>query len=78
MGGDAYLTGHGAKNYLDHNCFEKAKITVNYMCYKNFYWKQISDPFTPFVTGLDLVANVEANKRSNHLVKKSCYWREFL
>ena len=76
--GDAYLTGHGASRYLDHYSFEKEKITVHYMCYENFNWQQIGNPFTPFVTSLDLVANVAARQRINHLVKKSCYWREFL
>ena len=78
VGGDAYLTGHGASRYLDHARFEEANISVQYMSYENYHWDQIGDSFTPFVSGLDLVANVKANKRSKHLVKKSYDWREFV
>ena len=56
VGGDAYLTGHGAAKYLDHYSFESAKIAVHYMRYENYHWQQFGDQFTPFVTGLDLVA----------------------
>jgi len=77
VGGDAYLTGHGASKYLDHKCFESVNIAVHYMRYQDYNWQQVGDKFTPFVTGLDLIANVDKEKRIKHLVKKSEDWRTF-
>lgn len=78
VGGDAYLTGHGAAKYLDHYSFESAKIAVHYMRYENYHWQQFGDQFTPFVTGLDLVANVDKNTRIKHLVQQSDDWRTLI
>lgn len=78
VGGDVYLTGHGAAKYLDHYSFESAKIAVHYMRYENYYWQQLGDQFTPFITGLDLVANVDKKKRIKHLVQQSDDWRKLI
>jgi hypothetical protein len=34
LGANVYITGHGAKNYLDHDLFEDAGIEVRYMQYQ--------------------------------------------
>ena len=55
--GDVYITGHGARNYLDHELFESSGIDVRYMQYRCISYPQQYGAFTPYVTGLDLVAN---------------------
>jgi len=57
LGATEYITGHGAVNYLDHSLFEKAGIQVRYMRYEKLAYTQQHGDFTPFVSGLDLVAN---------------------
>jgi hypothetical protein len=57
LGGKVYITGHGARNYLDHDLFEKSGIDVCYMQYECAFYPQIHGAFTPYVSGLDLVAN---------------------
>ncbi|MCY0150024.1 WbqC family protein [Hoeflea sp. G2-23] len=57
VGGTDYITGHGARNYLDHELFEAAGVSVSYMDYKCAHYRQLHGTFTPFVTALDLVAN---------------------
>ena len=48
------------------------------MRYENYHWQQFGDQFTPFVTGLDLVANVDKNTRIKHLVQQSDDWRTLI
>lgn len=57
LGGDSYLTGHGAANYLDHVGFAAQGVTVKYMDYQKRAYPQFHGPFTPYVSGLDLVAH---------------------
>lgn len=75
--GDTYITGHGARQYLDHEAFERADVSVRYMNYRCSPYPQLHGEFTPFVSALDLVANcgVEGEKliRSTTL-----HWKEFL
>ena len=52
-----YITGHGAKNYLDHELFERNGIEVNYIDYGLSSYTQAYGEFTPYVSALDLVAN---------------------
>ncbi len=77
VGGNIYLTGHGAMNYLDFEKFERSKIEVRFMDYQAVPYAQMHGSFTPYVSGLDLVANCgkDGNKYicSNHL-----NWRNFL
>lgn len=78
LGGKCYITGHGAKNYLQHEDFEKAKIDVEYMVYGPYQWQQQAGPFNPFVSSLDLIANVDSDERKNCLYLKTKYWKRFL
>lgn len=57
LGGTIYITGHGGRNYLDHNAFEAAGISVRYMQYKIGPYPQLHGEFTPYVSALDLIAN---------------------
>lgn len=77
VGGTHYITGHGARNYLDHTLFERSGITVEYMDYRSISYPQLHGAFTPFVTGLDLVANC-GRSGANVIVSGSFDWRDFL
>jgi len=73
----SYLTGHGAKHYLEHQAFEAEGISVSYMAYGCKPYTQMHGEFTPYVSALDLIANrgrdgiAEINGRPEP-------WREFL
>lgn len=73
--GTRYITGHGARNYLDHTAFEEAGIAVEYMDYAVRPWDQ-GATFTPYVTGLDLVARVAPAERAAHLNPQTKPWRD--
>lgn len=77
VGGDVYLTGHGAKNYLDHEAFERAGIRVEYIDYRRRPYPQRFEPFDPHVSILDLVANMGA-AGGEWICSGSIPWREFL
>ena len=55
--GDKYITGHGARRYLDHELFERSGVAVEYMTYNCTPYPQGHGDFTPYVSALDLVAN---------------------
>lgn len=75
--GTHYITGHGAKNYLDHSLFEKNCIRVEYMNYLRLPYPQQFSVFNPHVSILDLIANV--GKQGKDYIKSSTiYWKEFL
>ena len=75
--GNRYTTGHGAKNYLDHDLFDDNGISVEYMDYKRLPYPQEHGAFNPHVTILDLIANTgkEGKKYITSTTKK---WREFI
>jgi hypothetical protein len=75
--GKTYITGHGAKNYLDYNLFEEQGITVEYIDYQKKNYPQLWGKFTPYVSVLDLIANM--GKEAVHcLVSNSVYWKDFI
>jgi hypothetical protein len=76
VGGDTYITGHGARRYLDHDLFENANIAVEYMDYKSVPYNQLYGEFTPYVSGLDLVANCGPGGIL-HICSETVNWREF-
>ena len=77
LGGDEYVTGHGAKNYLDHNLFESKGIKVSYMRYLCNEYPQLHGKFNPYVTALDLVANC-GRDGGRVLMPKTVSWKEFI
>jgi WbqC-like protein family len=77
LGGSTYITGHGARNYLDHEMFEQRNVRVEYMKYEQLPYPQLYGAFTPFVSILDLIANVGRAGRKL-IVSSSVYWKEFL
>lgn len=77
LGGDMYLTGHGASRYLDHEAFEQAGVRVEYMNYLNIPYPQLHGEFTPYVSSLDLIANMGLDG-INYICPRSIYWKDFL
>ena len=64
LGATTYVSGHGGKNYLDHGAFEAAGIDVQYMNYECREYPQLHGIFTPYVSALDLLANVGPGGRT--------------
>lgn len=77
VGGRTYITGHGAKNYLDHGLFEKSSVEVEYMDYQKKPYAQLHGSFMPFVSSLDLIANC-GQRRKDVICSRSLSWRAFL
>ncbi|MBK7395747.1 MAG: WbqC family protein [Myxococcales bacterium] len=75
LSGTTYVTGRGALDYLDHQKFEQAGVDVRYVRYATHPWPQLHGPFTPFVTALDLLANVGPAGRSC-IVSETIPWKE--
>lgn len=77
VGGTDYVTGHGARNYLDHALFEAAGVSVSYMDYQCAPYPQLHGAFTPYVTALDLVAN-RGPAGITSIASETRNWKEFL
>jgi len=77
VGGTVYITGHGARNYLEHTLFEERDIQVEYMDYRRLPYPQLYGPFDPHVTVLDLIANVGPNA-GGYLCSSTLSWKEFV
>lgn len=75
--GDIYITGHGARNYLDHEMFERSGIAVRYMQYLCAPYSQLHGQFNPYVTALDLVANC-GRAGAQVIRSQSVDWRTFI
>lgn len=75
VGGTEYISGMGGLAYLDHEAFEAAGVSVSYMNYAPHPWPQDAAPFTPYVTGLDLVASVSRAPARDHLNPATLDWR---
>ena len=69
-----YITGHGAKKYMDHEIFEANGIQVKYM---HYIIKPCHENFTPFCTTLDLISHVGKFAKS-HLNSETVNWRDFI
>ena len=77
VGGDEYITGHGARHYLDHQLFEEAGVSVSYMDYQMLPYPQRHGAFTPYVTALDLVAN-RGRDGLTSIASQTRNWKEFV
>lgn len=75
--GTRYVTGHGAKNYLDHEAFEEAGVRIEYMDYRKEPYPQLFGPFTASVSILDLIANVGA-AGADVLRPQTVNWKDFM
>lgn len=77
LGGDVYITGHGARNYMEHELFDRHGIRVEYLDYRKVPYAQLHGEFTPFVSVLDLIANVGRSGREV-VCSGTIYWKDFL
>jgi hypothetical protein len=77
LDGNMYITGHGAKNYLDHFLFEDSNIKIEYMNYRKNIYPQLYGEFTPYVSTLDLIANV-GTAGNEFINSETIYWKEFI
>ena len=75
--GQSYITGHGAARYLDHEKFEVDGIQVDYMNYRKLAYPQSHGPFTPFVSGLDLVAHC-GRDGLKYICSETLPWKNFI
>jgi hypothetical protein len=77
LGGKKYITGLGARNYLDHQIFEEAGVRVEYMDYQKIPYNQLHGDFTPYVSILDLIAN--RGKGGVEVIQSgTIYWKDYL
>lgn len=74
---DVYITGMGAKQYVDYEQFEKANVRLEYMEYEKRGYPQLHGEFTPYVTILDLIANC-GKDGAKYLHSGSRYWKEVI
>lgn len=77
LGGGVYITGHGASRYLDHSGFERQGVHVEYVNYRRLPYPQAHGAFTPYVSGLDLVANC-GRDGVRYIASDTLTWRDFL
>ena len=77
MGGNNYITGLGALNYSDHDLFETHVISVRYMEDRCCAYPQMYGEFTPYVSGLDLVAN-SGKEGIRYICSKTIDWRSLV
>ncbi len=70
-----YVTGLGAKNYLNHELLEENGVETEYMDYSLTEYPQPYGSFTPYITILDLIANCGSASR-NYLKPKTRKWRD--
>lgn len=75
-GGTHYITGHGARQYLDHGLFEAEGVRVEYLNYQKQAYPQLHGEFTPFVSVLDLIANL-GKDGARVMVSGTVDWKEF-
>jgi WbqC-like protein family len=73
-----YLTGHGAAGYLDHAEFDHAGVSVRYMNYASHPWAQVMPEPTPYVSILDLLAEVHFEDALQHFAATTEAWQDFL
>jgi len=75
--GCRYITGHGAANYLDHEAFANAGVEVEYMAYRKQPYPQLHGNFTPYVSTLDLIANLGRDGLSC-ICSSTINWKRFI
>jgi hypothetical protein len=76
-GATRYITGHGAKNYLDHALLEQHGITTEYIDYALPAYPQKFGAFNPYVTVLTLLAVVGPTAAPDYFTSPTIPWRKF-
>lgn len=79
LGATHYLTGLGAKNYIDQKLFEREKIELEFIDYNIGEYAQYSGEFcTPYVSSLDAIAKIGPEATRNMLLSKNFSASQFL
>jgi WbqC-like protein family len=77
LGATRYVTGHGGLDYLEHETFAAAGVAVEYLDYDLSPYPQQHGAFEPYVTALDLIANI-GPEAADHVKARAVPWREML
>lgn len=65
IGADTYVSGSGAKAYMDEKLFEKQKINLEFQNYTPIQYKQFSSGvFIPNLSIIDMLCNLGSNTNS--------------
>lgn len=73
-----YITGHGAKRYLDHELFDARSIQIQYISYGLKTYPQLTgEKFIPYVSALDCFANCGPSAQG-YLAGSLVPWKDFL
>jgi len=63
MNADIYLSGVGAKEYLEESLFPEQRITLYYQHFDHPEYKQCFEPFMPYMSIIDLLFNCGPQSR---------------
>jgi WbqC-like protein family len=77
LGGNRYVTAHGAANYLNHEEFERQGVQVEYVEYSKTEYPQLNGAFVPYVSIIDAVANL-GEKAKEIINPRTVSWVEFV
>lgn len=69
VGADTYLSGFGAKQYMDEKAFEQANISLRYYDFEHPTYHQLWGEFIPNLSIIDLLFN-EGDKSLEILLRK--------
>ncbi|HRY29193.1 MAG TPA: WbqC family protein [Elusimicrobiota bacterium] len=69
VGADTYLSGQGARDYLDESLFARAGLKVIYQEFKHPEYPQAYPGFEPYMAALDLLLNCGPESRNILLPK---------
>ena len=75
FGSTQYISGLGARNYIDYDLFEKHGVQIYYMQYPLTPYPQLYGEFDPYVSVLDLLFNVGPGPEQ-FLSAKAKYWKD--
>jgi hypothetical protein len=74
--GTRYVSGKGGMNYLQHERFDAAGVSVAYMKYDLSPYPQLHGEFNPYVSIVDLLVHTGPEARA-HLTSQARDWREW-
>jgi len=70
LNADVYLSGPSGRDYLDTSAFERKGINVEFHNFDHPVYKQLSEPFIPNMSSVDLLFNYGPESQSLLIGKK--------
>ncbi len=64
LGADTYLSGNAAKDYLQHDLFDAAGISVVWQNYTHPIYPQLHGDFVPYLSAIDLILHLGPDSSS--------------